>query len=258
MLEKLFANLTLILGLVLATWGSVLLGIDALGASEFVEAEDDQAVVSMQTVWLTARVNILWRSVCLALMGFLTIWWMTKNWLIGAFGAVFTFFVWRLAYNMLNKACWAVVKNPPIRYKAGDSLTLYGCLLFPVLMLPWALVSIALFAAWVIVEFGVTLPSFFLGERLIQPRVRYLYRSLAEKTRRERSRGFRETALVGMLYLFGGFVLQIAGTAYLTVSDFQGLRQEATSQAERRESELSAPASPSYRQQKLETSAGAP
>lgn len=228
-MEKLLASLTLILGLMLATWGSVLLGIDALGAPEFVEVESGGGVASMQTLWLTSKVNTLWRFLVLAVIGLFLIWWISKSWVIGAFGSIFTFFAWRLVYGTLNKVCWAVVHNPPVRFKTGDRLTLSGCLAFLLLMPPWAVLSLVLFLAWVVLEFGVTLPTFFVGERVIQPRVRTMYRKLAERARKERDRGFRETALVGMIYLFGGFVLQIAGTAYLTVSDFQIAHRAAAS-----------------------------
>lgn len=211
---RLFADLTLLLGLLLATWGSVLLGLDALGASEFVDTSEDNGPAYLKQLWITSALNTMTRYLALSLVGFALVLYLTRSWIVAVFFALFSFFAWTQACRALNRLHAAVrALQPP------SSPNIVGCLLGLPIYLVWAALMLVTFAAATLMEFGSTLPTFWIGERHIQPLVRKFYTWLAGRMESERLRGFRESAFRGMVFLVIGFILQFVATIYLTLGD---------------------------------------
>ncbi len=213
-------NLLTLFGSVLGIIGSLILGIDALGAPDFLAALKAQKEkgIQMAHIGFLALVNRTFIYLFISVIGFIVVLILLQGKIvISLIVAPFIYFGWRLLDYIAERLTHLVKRLGPKNYienRKGFLLGL-GCLVQLLHWAIWAVPFLVVFIFSIIIRFGLDLPLTYLSEKAVVPIIKQMYELSAKVVAEEERWKLKSTALIGSVFLVFGFLYQFIGTLLL-------------------------------------------
>lgn len=213
-------NLLTLFGSVLGIIGSLILGIDALGAPDFLAALKVQKEkgIQMAHIGFLALVNKTFIYLFISVIGFTIAVILFQGKIVASLiVAPFVYFGWRLLDYIAERLTNLVKRLGPKNYienQKGFLLGL-GCLVQLLHWVIWAVPFLLVFMFSLIIRFGLDLPLTYLSEKAVVPIIKQMYELSAKVVAEEEKWKLKSTALIGSIFLIFGFLYQFIGTLLL-------------------------------------------
>jgi hypothetical protein len=213
-------NLLTLFGSVLGIIGSLILGVDALGAPDFLAALKAQKEkgIQMAHIGFLALVNRTFIYLFISVIGFIIVLILSQGKIVvSLIVAPFIYFGWRLLDYIAERLTNLVKKLGPKNYienQKGFLLGL-GCLAQLLHWVIWAIPFLVVFIFSIIIRFGLDLPLTYLSEKAVVPIIKQMYELSAKVVAEEERWKLKSTALIGSVFLIFGFLYQFIGTLLL-------------------------------------------
>ena len=211
----------ILFGLVMDFTGAVLLGLEALGARDFLSAYKQEKTTGLQMtkIGFIAAVNrtsifILVWVISFCLLELVSAWTdLALNLLISPF----VYFAWRLVVRLsaaINRL-WLSLRPGRVRPTAD----IWASTLDVISRMAWGVMYVAISCVAMAVEFGIDLPLRYFAEKVIARAVLRAYRLLETVQTGSQRWHFNRMTFVGILLLLGGFLYQIIGVLMILLTE---------------------------------------
>jgi len=216
------SNILILFGTVLGIIGSILLGIDALGATELLEGlkRDQKEGTRLTQIGFLSTINNLFVYITISMIGLIVGLIITKgNIVLSLMLAPLLYLVCKSIikiFDILVRFVKALGPGHKRREeKTKGCLTVLGCLLHLIHWSVWVLPFSVIYLLSMLVRFSLDLPLRFLSEKIVVPFVKCLLERVDRIVTKEKFWRVRRSSLIGTVFLVFGFFYQFVGTLLL-------------------------------------------
>ena len=203
-----------VFGLALNFVGALMIGIEAIGATEFLRALKEEKEVSKRfaEIGFISTINQTFVFIFVSIGTFLLSWGLVRELSVveSLLVAPFGFFFWKAAVRITEIVQDMVQSLAPPRWLHEKGVVF---LLIALLWgLAWGIVFLVVSIAAILVRFGIDLPLRLFSEKVIGVCVMRILKNVDERVREMRRWYFKGTVFVGVIVLLTGFLYQLIGT----------------------------------------------
>jgi len=209
-------NWLVLIGLILNFTGALLISIEAIGATEFLQAINGNKKNSrFAKIDFTSSINTTFVFVLMWILTFLILlvcvdkFGVVEDLLIAPLG----FFFWKLSIKGMDFIQTVLKSFAPPR-----SLSEKGIILLLVALiwgLVWGIIFLIISLIAIFIQFGIDLPLRFFSEKIIGSYVMRILKKIDRTVQNMQRWYFKKTVFVGAIFLLGGFLYQIIGIALI-------------------------------------------